>query len=360
MIKFHLTIFISFIISIVSAQDSTQTKPFTFSGYVDVYYGYDFGKPESGTRPAFLYNYTHHNQVNVNLVYLKFAYAKNRFRFNIAPMLGTYAQSNFAAEPFYLRHIFEANLGGKLMKKKELWLDAGVFTSHIGFESAVSKDCATLSRSILAENTQYIETGIKLTYRHNSSWTFTALVINGWQKIYWIKGNSLPSFGTQITFQPNQKLLLNYSTFIGTDNPDSIRKMRYFHNLYAIYSPVRSFSLTLGFDIGTEQKEKHSTQYNLWYSPVFIIRYNPVSKFAVAARYEFYSDRNGVMINTNTPNGFQTHGASLNLEYIISEKVMWRMEGRILKSKDEIFVWNKSLSKYNYSLLTSLAISLSK
>ena len=343
----------------VAQTDSTQ-KPFTFFGYADVYYGYDFGKPETALRPSFLYNYTKHNQVNVNLVYLKFAYAKDRFRFNISPMLGTYSQVNLAGEPFYLRQIFEVNLGGKLLKKKELWLDAGVFPSHIGFESAISKDCAALSRSILAENSPYFETGIKLTYQHNSQWTFTGLVLNGWQKIHWEKGKTLPAFGTQISFQPNQKLLFNYSTFVGTDNPDSIRKMRYFHNLYAIYSPVPVLSFTFGFDIGTEQKTKNSKQYNLWYSPVFIIRYNPINKFAVAARYEYYNDKNGVMITTNTSNGFQTHGASLNLDYIICDKVTWRIEGRMLKSKDEIFVWNKALSKYNYSLLTALAISLSK
>ncbi len=340
------------------AQDTV--KPFTFFGYADVYYGYDFGKPETGTRLSFLYSHSHHHQVNVNLVFLKFAYAKNRFRFNIAPMLGTYSQANLSGEPFYLRQLFEANIGGKLMKKKELWLDAGVFPSHIGFESAISKDCATLSRSMLAENSPYFETGIKLTYQHNPKWTFVALVLNGWQKINWTKGKSLPSFGTQITIQPNEKLLFNYSTFIGTDYADSIRKMRYFHNLYAIYSPVPQLTFTFGFDVGTEQKSKKSVHYNLWFSPVLIIRYKPVNKFAIAARYEFYSDKNGVIINSGTPNGFQTHGVSLNLDYIICEKVLWRVEGRMLKSKDEIFVWDKLLSKYNYSVLTSLSVSLSK
>lgn len=356
--KAALTFFTTLLVSVAFAQDTV--KPFTFFGYADVYYGYDFGKPETGTRPSFLYSHNHHNQVNANLVFLKFAYAKNRFRFNLAPMLGTYSQANLSGEPFYLRQIFEANIGGKLMKKKELWLDAGVFPSHIGFESAISKDCATLSRSILAENTPYFETGIKLSYQHNSKLTFVALVLNGWQKIKWAPGKSLPSFGTQIIFQPSEKLLLNYSTFFGTDYADSNRKMRYFHNLYAIYSQLPQLSFTFGFDIGTEQKAKRSAQYNLWYSPVIIIRYNPVSKFAIAARYEFYSDKNGVMINSGTANGFQTHGVSLNLDYIISSKAVWRIEGRVFKSKDEIFTWNRQPKSYNCSLLTSLAIMLSK
>ena len=358
--KTIITIYLLVFVLIGLAQDTTKSRPFTFFGYIDTYYGYDFGKPSSATRPDFLYSHSHHNQVNANLVFVKFAYAKNRFRFNLTPMLGTYSQANLSGEPFYLRQIFEANLGVKLMKKKELWLDAGIFPSHIGFESAISKDCATLSRSILAENSPYFETGIKLTYQHNAQWTFTALVLNGWQKIRWQKGKSLPSFGTQITYQPNEKLLLNYSTFIGTDNPDSIRKMRYFHNLYAIYSPINQLSVTLGFDIGTEQKAKQSAEYNLWFSPVFIIRYNPVPKFAMAARYEFYSDKTGVLINVGTINGFQTHGFSLNFDYLISPKVVWRAEARAFKSKDPIFVMDKKPVTNNYSVLTSLAIMLSK
>lgn len=342
----------------INAQDSARA--FTFYGYADVYYGYDFSNPESGTRPAFLYSHSRHNRVNANLVFLKFAYTKKRFRFNISSMLGTYSQSNLSGEPFYLRQIFEANIDGKLLRKKDLWLDAGIFPSHIGFESAISKDCATLSRSILAENTPYFETGIRLTYQHNSKWTFTGLVLNGWQKINWTKEKSLPSFGTQIIFQPTEKLLLNYSTFIGTDYVDTIRKMRYFHNLYAIYSPLSQLTFTFGFDIGTEQKEKNSLQYNLWFSPVFIMRYKPISKFAMAVRYEFYSDKNGVMINSGTPNGFQTHGVSLNIDYVISSKVVWRAEARLLRSKDEIFTWNEKSNKNNFALLTSLAIMLSK
>jgi hypothetical protein len=34
--------------------------------------------------------------------------------------------------------------------------------SHIGFESVISADCWTLTRSLLAENSPYYETGMRL------------------------------------------------------------------------------------------------------------------------------------------------------------------------------------------------------
>lgn len=72
--------------------------------------------------------------------------------------------ANYVAEPGILKNIYEANIGVKLSRKYDLWLDVGIIPSHIGSESAVSKDCYTLTRSIAAENSPYFETRAKLTY----------------------------------------------------------------------------------------------------------------------------------------------------------------------------------------------------
>lgn len=56
--------------------------------------------------------------------------------------------------------------------------------SHLGFESAVGIDCWNLTRSILAENSPYYETGIKLNYTNKKQDLYIAFhLLNGWQKI---------------------------------------------------------------------------------------------------------------------------------------------------------------------------------
>lgn len=55
-----------------AAQDTT-ISPFNVSGYAEVYYGYDFNRPVSNNRPPFLYNQNRHNEVNVNLGFIKAA-----------------------------------------------------------------------------------------------------------------------------------------------------------------------------------------------------------------------------------------------------------------------------------------------
>lgn len=353
-----LTIIIVLNSMMANAQKDTTINPLSFSGYLETYYLYDFGNPADHNRPGFVYSHNRHNEVNINLGYIKAAYQKDNVRANLALMSGTYSNANLAAEPGVLKNIYEGNIGVKVSKKSNLWIDAGIFSSHIGFESAVSKDCWTLTRSILADNSPYYESGVKLSYTSpNEKWFISGLFLNGWQRIQRVDYNNTPAFGTQFTFKPNKKITLNSSSFVGNDKPDSTKQMRYFHNLYGIVKLNDKLAFTAGFDFGAEQNSKGSSDYNTWYSPVLILRLSPNSKNSFAARIEYYEDINGVIINTGTPNGFKTMGYSLNYDHAISDNAMWRIEGKSYTSKDEIFLKDDAPTNSNFSITTSLAVS---
>lgn len=353
-----LTIIIVLNSMMANAQKDTTINPLSFSGYLETYYLYDFGNPADHNRPSFVYSHNRHNEVNINLGYIKAAYQKDNLRANLALMSGTYSNANLAAEPGVLKNIYEGNIGVKVSKKSNLWIDAGIFSSHIGFESAVSKDCWTLTRSILADNSPYYESGVKLSYTSPSEkWFISGLFLNGWQRIQRVDYNNTPAFGTQFTFKPNKKITLNSSSFIGNDKPDSAKQMRYFHNFYGIVKLNDKLAFTAGFDFGAEQNSKGSSDYNTWYSPVLILRLSPDSKNSFAARIEYYEDINGVIISTGTPNGFKTMGYSLNYDHAISDNAVWRIECKSYTSKDEIFVKDDAPSNSNFSITTSFAVS---
>ena len=326
------------------AQDTTSnpqtSKPLSFSGFAEAYYSYDFNKPPDNNRPFFLYSHNRHNEFNVNLAFIKGSYNAESIRANIALAVGTYMNANYAAEPGVLKNIYEGNVGVKNHSKtKNLWIDAGIFSSHIGFESAQSSGCWSLTRSLVAENSPYFESGAKLTYTSdNGKLTLSALALNGWQRITRVNGNSLMSWGTQIYIKPSDKVTFNYSTFLGTDKPDSARLWRIYHNLYAIFQFNDKIGFIAGFDIGTEQVSKGSSDKNTWYTPVGILRFTPNSNWAIAIRGEYFDDENGTIIATGTPNGFKTFGASLNIDRNIGEHLLWRTEFRTFSSKDEIFM----------------------
>lgn len=356
--KIIFSIFLIIISAKGLAHKDTTTSPLTFGGYLETYYSYDFGKPANHTRPAFIYSHNRHNEVNLNLGIINATYNNENVRANLALMAGTYANANLAAEPGVLKNIYEANIGVKISKQNKLWIDAGIFTSHIGFESAIGKDCWNLTRNILSDNSPYYEAGLKMSYiTNNGKWFMSALLLNGWQRIKRVDGNNSPAFGYQLTFKPNAKLTFNSSSFIGNDKPDSVKQMRYFHNFYSIFQFNKILGLITGIDVGAEQKEKNSKVYNIWYSPVIILKISPDAKNSIAFRAEYYSDKNGVIISSFTPNGFKTLGYSLNYDYGIRSNIVWRIEGRGFTGKDKTFEKMGKPTNKNFSLTSSLAIS---
>jgi hypothetical protein len=355
--KKHLLLFVLFPI-FATAQIDTSKSSLSFSGYAEIYYCYDFNVPENHTRPSFLYSQNRSNEFNLNLGFLKANYFTDRVRANMALAAGTYMNANYATEPGVLKNIYEANAGVKLSKSKNLWLDAGVFASHLGFESAISKDCWTLTRSILAENSPYYESGVKISYTtDNIKWFLSGLLLNGWQCIQRPDYNNTPAIGTQVTFMPNGNLTFNYSTFIGNTQPDTAMLMRYFNDFYGVLNFSNNIHLTAGFDYGVQQKTKGSNTYNKWLSPILILKVNLNPVWSVTGRVEYYEDKNGVIITTNTNNGFQTNGYSLNVDCNIRNNVVWRVEARTFKSNGDIFTKDNETINTDTFVTTSIAIS---
>lgn len=350
--KFAHLFFITFIAFKASSKNDSLNK-LNFMAYGELYYSYDFSNPQNHEKSSFLYNHKRHNELNTNLILLKSTYSDKNYRANLGLMAGNYAQYTLNAEPTWAQFIYEANFGVKLSKKQNLWLDAGIMPSHIGFENAISADCWTLTRSLLAENSPYYETGIKVAYvSKNEKLYISALYLNGWQKISRPDNFQKPSFGTQVNYKMSEKLFFNYSTFLGTDKPDSIKAIRKFHNFYLQYEPTNRFGLIIGFDIGTDKF--NATTYGTWYSPVLIVKQSINDKTRIAFRGEYYSDPKQIIVLTGTANGFQTFGFSSNFDYDLNDKMKFRIEGKVYHSKDKIFLNENN----NYSFTTNMTIKI--
>jgi hypothetical protein len=334
-LRLSATIILLFISNYCYAQEDRRSQ-IHLSGYLETYYSHDFSNPFNNEKPDFNYNYKKHNQLNINLAFIKASFQNKQLRSNLALMTGNYAMYNLSAEPNWAKRQLEANVGYKPFKDHNFWIDAGVMPSHIGFESAIGSDCWNLTRSILAENSPYYETGLKFSYNNKKQDLYFAFhVLNGWQKIELSKLNQKPSVGTQITYKASNTLTLNYSNFIGNIKLGDLKKLRTFHNLYGIYEVAPKLSFIFGFDIGTQKGVDTKTQ--VWYTPVVISKINLSDKSKIAGRLEYYNDKNQVIITTSTTNGYQTLGASINYDYQIAPKVLFRSELKKYRSKDPIF-----------------------
>lgn len=337
----------------VNAQDSSS---FHWSGYADVYYNYDFNKPVNHTRPGFVYSQNRTQEFALNLAAIKLNYAQEGIRANLALGTGTYMNANYAAEPGLLKQVLEANIGFALDRKKQWWLDAGILPSHIGFESAYSKDCPTYTRSVQADNSPYFETGARLSYSSvDGKWYAALLAVNGWQRIVQVDGNNGVSFGHQLTYKPNSKWTINSSSFVGNDKPQQTRKTRIFHDLYASYTANQYWTFYGGFDIGWEQKQKGSSAYNRWSNGVFIAKYQIDSQNAIAGRLEYFTDKNRILSSEAAP--VELWGWSVNYDRTIWKRLLWRTEIRNLTNKEALFVNDNQLVKNSLQLISGMSIN---
>ncbi|OGX90708.1 porin [Hymenobacter coccineus] len=331
--------------------------PLTYYGFVDAYYGFDFNHDNTNARPYFLYAHNRQNEFAVNNAVLGARYDDGRVRGSVALHAGTYVSANYATEDPVLQHIYEAYAGFRPFKKA--WLDLGIFASHIGFESALSKDNWTLTRSIMAENSPYYESGARFTYEVGPRLTLTGLVLNGWQNIR--ETNQGKALGTQIQWRPTAKILVNSSTFYGNEQPqDSLKRRRYFHNFFVTYAATERLNLALVFDVGKQQSAGHHG-YDSWHTGSAFVKYKLAEQFSTTLRGEYYYAQRGVFINGISPGltdaDFKAGGTSLNLDYLPTANVTFRVEGRYLRAQNAIFQHDGGPSRNYGNLTTSVALS---
>lgn len=328
------------------------------SAYVDLFYAYSFNRPAGSLRIPYIYHYNRHNEVNLNHGYLKVYLEHPNYRANLALQTGTFVVDNYTNEPDYIKAIFDANVGFSLNSENTLWLDMGIFgNSHIGTESTEGLSNWTASRTILSENVPYYQSGVNLSYTH-ADWYLSFLILNGWQRIQRVQGNSLPSFGTQATYSGIESLVLNWSTFIGTEYPDDQRRMRYFSHLSAEIDVSNQWELILGWDTGIEQEFKGSSSYYYWNGLITVFRYTISEKWRSAFRYEYYSDPNSVLVSTPSMNGYRTSGISSNFDYLAYGNILCRFEARYFLSPDDIYERDNAFTTSDFAILASIILNI--
>jgi hypothetical protein len=352
--KFYYTIFLFILSNVIFSQIDTSSHV-TISGYGELYYSYDFSKPIQNIKPDFIYNHKRHNELNVNLMLLKANYQSGNIDANFGWMMGNYSQYNLAAEPIEVRGIYEATIGIKLSNKNNVRIDAGIMPSHIGFESAVGADCFTLTRSLVAENSPYYETGIKLsTISKNKKLSISGLLLNGWQKIQRTIAEETPSYGLQLQYNPNSNVLINYSGFYGNNQPDTSTNYRFYHNLYTIIEAGKKTKLILSVDYGIDKK--NNSKIFTWVVPTFILKRNFSEKNSVAIRMEYFDDPNNIILKVPNATKADIFGSSINFDRKIFNNLLFRIEAKNYYSSEKIFTLNKLPDYNNFSLTTSLCV----
>lgn len=331
-------------------------QPKVLSFFADGYYAWSSNEPEDRMR-SYTTQPLYHNSFALNLAMIKAAYSSDMVHGNIALQTGSFVKANYVGADKEYSMIQEASVG---FTKKDIPLfesmsiDIGIFPSHIGYESLISRDNWTYTRSIIADFTPYYECGIKSTIEITPTLTLTSLVLNGWQNI--VENNSSKAIGTQVQYKPESGgVVFNWSSFIGNEQPDSMKALpRLWNNfwLQANWSPVLQ-SVVMS-DIGM-QKNLSGSQSLVW-SLGAIVRYSlNGDKVKVAARGEIFKDKDDFLVHTGSPNGYQATSFSLNLDCALQDALLWRTELRYLHSLDAVYPSAKGISDNETLIVSSLS-----
>ena len=348
-------------VSIIQATQDTS-RHVVWSGFVDTYFAYDFGRPQDFDR-VFTTQAERHDEFNVNLAYVAASLTGERIRGRVALQAGTSVQVNYGGEPTVgavsgatlSRHIQEATAGARLAPS--LWIDGGVYFSYIGWEGWISRDNPTYTRSLVADYTPYYLSGVHLTWqprsnRGSSPLTFQLHLMNGWQNVS--ENNHGKAVGLRVDWQPSSSVVLAYSNFIGNERPLGTPAVTRVFNQVMMKAASGRLSMQGQVDYGREAGRD-------WYGLVAIGRETVAPTAWLSLRLERYSDPHQIIVVTGTAAGLETTGASLGVDVGRPAGVLWRTELRGLHATSPLFPSHgvPDAARNNFVIVTSLALTLS-
>ncbi|MHA8059916.1 outer membrane beta-barrel protein [Aquirufa beregesia] len=307
-------LFLCFSIPLFGQLDSTSRTAVQISGYAEGYYLVDPVNKAAHERGSIFFNHGRANQLDLNLGILGVSWTKGPLSAQISGMLGTYSRRNLASESSFWRNIFELNISYQLAKN---WgITAGIFPSHIGFESAKNADNWTLSRSFVAENSPYYGSGIRMFFKPNTSWTYSLFVLRGWQHIQDLN----PALGTQITYVAANSWTWNSSGFMGNEG----NGLRVFHDFYLVVPLSKKVKMVLISDMGFQNE--------FWHGEALMVQAKLSNKWKLAGRLEQFSDSKAIVLTQ----GSFIQSASINADFSPFPKMIFRSEWKIYHSSSGV------------------------
>jgi hypothetical protein len=225
-------------------------------------------------------------------------------------------------------------------KKHDFIVQGGIFPSHIGFESAWNTDNLTLTRSMLAENSPYYESGLSAEWiSPTEKWGLKALCLSGWQQSQWKWPVQHPSWGWASYWMPSTHWKLAYNGFWGHLDNRSTETYQY-HNFY-LQGKWKSLEWIAGYDFGIKDKK------NRWNSPVLILAKTWNERFKSAARWEKMTDPNTVILLNRDEKWTARNAVSMNLDWKINSSFTARIEFKYAWAQKESKTTHRDLITCN-------------
>jgi hypothetical protein len=322
-----------------AAQDAVTSPPpaepprIDVTGFVDVYYLYDFNKVD----PALRSFDVQHNAFSLSVADValsKTPATDSRLGFRAELAFGKTADLIAAYEPEdggeVGKHVLQAY--ASVLAGNKLQIDAGKFLTPLGAEVVASQDNWNYSRSVLfGYAIPFYHLGVRATLPVNDELTLAGYLVNGWNNSSVIHGD-FPCVGFTATVKPSSRLtwIANYMGGTETEGDDA----RHIFDTTLTFTASPTVSVQGNFDYGKNGDTS-------WWGAAAYAKLQVKPSWALVGRYEYLDDADG---------GFMTIGqkaqtVTLTSDHQIAGALTVRLEYRGDFAEDSFFTDDKGHKK---------------
>ncbi|MEO6189448.1 MAG: outer membrane beta-barrel protein, partial [Saprospiraceae bacterium] len=335
------------------------TKLFSFSGYVDVYYGLYSDSIGTNNYQKFPVTSPKSNVFGLNIAQISGQYTSQKlraiatFHYGDIPSIGWSPVFNI---------LQEANAGFRITNK--IWIDAGLFKTHIGSEAILPKDNIISSLAITTFYEPFLQAGVKLSYIPNDKYQFCLHILNGYN--IFEENNKSKSFGLTFNYYFD-KGSFGYFNLIGDESPDDriSSHLRMLHNVVFTYKISPKLKTLIGFDFITQQNSVilNDSEMASAFGGLITFKYQLKPKLGIYARGETFNDKNGFLTgiiqdSKNKNTGFKVNGITLGFEFNPMENAFIRLEGRTLIMDKDQKIFHNSNENTNTNIRKEIAVNM--
>jgi hypothetical protein len=309
------------------------------TGFVDVYYGYNFNQ----TDPAFRTFDVQHNTFSLSLAEVAFAKTvspESRVGFRMDLDFGKTADLVAAFEPEangqeIYKHIQQAYVS--LLTGKVQW-DVGKFVTMHGAEVIESQDNWNYTRSILfGYAIPFYHVGVRAAVAANDKVSFAGFLLNGWNNSSELNGDK--TYAVQLTLKPTSKLswYLNYMGGKEVEGGDT----RNLFDTTASLGLGEKLTVMANFDYGKEGDVK-------WWGIAGYAKLQATPNWAIVGRYEYVDDSEGGFMTLGTT----AQSLTVTSDHLIAGGLKARLEYRTDFADDDVFPDEDGTFKDSQTTLT--------
>ncbi len=306
---------------------------FQLSGFVDLYAAYNSDRPADHTNfgPTAGTVARHEGELALNLAALELRRAPAPVGFDLVLANGDELEVLHSGEPQRtrdaLRFIYQASVAYQTTLGRGLRIDAGIYPSHIGFESALTRDNWSYTHSWLGNYSPFYQAGVKLSYPFTEHLSGEVHVLSGWQIVG--DNNSGKSLGTRLAWSyDNWSLAVN--TFLGPELPNDSTHLRSLVDVVATTKLSSRWQLAVEGYRGAQQYP--GAPDGRWYGIGVWGRFTATDRQNLTLRLEQFKDDGSI-----TGNDQRLREATLTWDVRLHSSLLLRAEARRDLSTAEVF-----------------------